>query len=232
VLGDVELVHDDHGLGAFQVGLGELDVRFPHVRGDGVDPLPLGRGEGGPEAVLALLLPVIREVEDPPRSRSATTERYLCPFAMAFSSTPRWATTSCCHRARPRVTARSLIPPSLVPGDPEEVRGPLDVALPEEVNGEALEKGGELMAGFGPGHRKLLHPVGGALHPADLGLDPGRELAGVQVPRAAARLVVAWHWGLALGKGEGPVSCGHRDDPPLCLHVEVHVHHGPGRGEA
>ena len=45
-----------------------------------------------------------------PRSGSATTVRYRCRFAMAFSFTPRARTTARPRRVRPRVAARVLIP--------------------------------------------------------------------------------------------------------------------------
>ena len=41
--------------------------------------------------------------------------RYRCRLAMAFSSTPRWGTTSACSRASPRRTARVWMPQASSP---------------------------------------------------------------------------------------------------------------------
>lgn len=67
VLGDMELVKDDLGRGVLQMRQGRLEVGLPDVHGDGLDALPLGGGEGLPEAVQALPLPVIGDVQDPAR---------------------------------------------------------------------------------------------------------------------------------------------------------------------
>jgi len=64
-LRDVELVEDDLRRRGVHMGQRHLDLRLPHVHGDRVDPRPLGLGEGPPEAVEALRLPVRRKVQDP-----------------------------------------------------------------------------------------------------------------------------------------------------------------------
>ncbi len=64
-LGDLELVEDDLVLRSFQVRPGRLDIWFPHVHGHGGNRFVLGEGEGGPDAIQALLSPVIGEVQHP-----------------------------------------------------------------------------------------------------------------------------------------------------------------------
>ena len=54
-----------------------------------------------------------------------------------------------------------LDPPDLIPGDAEQVGGPLDRALPEQVEPEPLEEGGELAPGSAQGTGSCFTPWAG-----------------------------------------------------------------------
>ena len=63
MLGDVELVEDDLGVGVIERGTRRLDVRLPHVHRDRLNPVPLCGRQRRPEPIKALLLAVLGQIE-------------------------------------------------------------------------------------------------------------------------------------------------------------------------
>ena len=219
VFGDVELVKDDLRRGVIHVGERRLDVGLPHVHGDRRDPLLLGRGEGRPEPVQALLLAVLREIQDAAPLQIRDHSEGAVPLRDGLLIHPKARDDLVAPAGQAPGHRAGLDPPRFVPGDAEEVGATLDGALAQEVDGEPLKDGRELAARLGPGDGELLHPVGRALDPRDLGLDPGGELAGVEVPPAARLLVISRHRGVARWAGERAVPRVHPDRHVLALHV-------------
>ncbi len=55
--------------------------------------------------------------------------------------------------------------PGLIPTDAQQASGPLDPTLAEQVNDQAFEPSGELVAGFRSSDRDLFGPMGGDSSP-------------------------------------------------------------------
>jgi hypothetical protein len=131
VFGDVELIEDDLRRRVVQMGQRRLEVGLPHVHGDRLDPLPLGGREGLPEPVQALLLAVLREIQDP----APLQIRDHGEVAMALGDRLLVHAEARHDLAPPAAQAPGhgprLDPPGLVPGDAEEIGAPLDRALAE-----------------------------------------------------------------------------------------------------
>jgi hypothetical protein len=232
VLHDVELVEHDLGRGVGEMRLGRLHVRLPHVHGDRGDAAALGRGQGGPEAVQALPLPVVGQIEHAAAVEIGHDRQVAMPrgdrlFVHAevghgLGLPPRQAAT---HRP-------PLDPPGRIPGDPQETTGALHRALPQEVHGQPLEQGGERRARLGPGDPDLLDAVGEALDPRHVALDPGREPTGVPVAPAPWLAVVAGRGRPALRTTKRARTGVDLHDHLLALHVQVHGRYRPRRCDA
>jgi hypothetical protein len=75
------------------------------------------------------------------------------------------------------------------------------------------------LPGSAQGTGSYLTPWVGHSIPGDLRLDPGGELAGVEMPPAARLLVIPRHRGVARWAGERAVPRVHPDRHVLALHV-------------
>jgi hypothetical protein len=107
VLLDMELVEHDLTVSPLLVNSNKGEVNLPHVQDDRRDALSQGRrGVAQNPARLSRFRSSARGWTRC-RSRPAFILRYWWRLAMACSSAPRWATTSACRRARPRVPARA-----------------------------------------------------------------------------------------------------------------------------
>ena len=78
-------------------------------------------------------------------------------------------------------------PLGLIPADPQDLRGSRHVALPQHVEGQALEQQREPRPWLRPWHRDRDHPVFPAGHPWDARVQVGLELAAVEMARSAPR---------------------------------------------
>ena len=110
--------------------------------------------------------------------------------------------------------------PRLVPGDTQNLRGPLDVGRLQQLDGQHFEQMGEAAARFRPRHSRLPDPVRRALHPRWTGVQIGHELATVQMsPHPRTFMVIDRQLHRAL---RAPKRCRRR---MLDLHVDLPLGH-------
>jgi len=219
VLFDVELIEDDLRGGVVHMRQRRLDVRFPHIHGDGLQPLALGGRQRGPEPVQALLLAAFGEIEDAAPVQIRDDGEVAMPLGDRFLVHAEMRDDLVLSAGEPTGDGSRLDPPRLIPGNTQQLGAALDRALAQQIDGEALEEGGKLAARLGPRDRELLDAMGWTLDAGDLRLDPGGELAGVQVSPAAAFPVVAGYERRTLGAGKRAVPGVHVHRDVLALHV-------------
>ena len=114
---DVELVEHDLVVRPGQVGAGGLHVGFPHVHGDGADAVALGRRQGGPEAVQALLLAIVGQVEHPALLQIGHDRQVPMPLGDGLLIDPNPADDLWDPARQPPLDRPRLDPPALVPAD-------------------------------------------------------------------------------------------------------------------
>ncbi len=191
MLDDRELIEDDLAVGVLQMRTRRLDVRLPHVHRDGLDAVPLCGRQRGPEAIQTLLLPVLGQIEHPALFQIRHHRQVPVPLRNGF-----FIDTQVRHHvAGPATQSPSdgplLDSPRRIPSEAHQPGGPGDRALSEQVDGQPFEPGGELTAGLCPGHGDLLDPMGRTGHSRHVGRNPGRQLAGIQMPPSSAFPIVA-----------------------------------------
>ena len=74
--------------------------------------------------------------------------------------------------------------PGLVPTDVEQASASQDVGLEQHVDGMPLEGDGEPRAGQCPGDADPPDAMHGASDPGEMGMEPGRAIAMIEVPPA------------------------------------------------
>lgn len=137
--------------------------------------------------------------------------------------------------AAPTALDRSLHdPPALVPADPQDLRGPRDVALTQHVDGQAFEEQRESRPQHRPRHRDLDPPVFAARHPWDARVQVGLELAAVQMPPRPLLGVIVQRQrlGAVRARPRRVLRVLGPEVYALPMDVQVHAAHGPRRLQA
>lgn len=223
VLGDMKLVEDDLGLCCLHMLPRGLNVGLPHVHGDRGDPCALDRAQGLPEPIQTLLLPILGQVEDAAAIQVGDHGEVAVLLGEGVLIDAQVRHDVLGASAQSPVDGLFLDPLGLIPRNAQQPRGPLHRALPEQVDGQPLEQGRELAAGFGPGNGNLLDSVCRTCHPAPLGLNSGGQLVGIQVPPPAGLPIIAGPQRLASGTWVRLWPGIVRHNYLLSLHIQFHV---------
>jgi len=155
MLRHMELVEDDLGVGARQMGARRSDIGLPHIHGDRLDGIQMLAGQALPETVEAVPRAVIGDIENPgvlqvgdhgnvfmtPLERSLVDSQVTCGLELAPCETPP--------------DSALLDAGRLVPGEMEPLCHGCDRCLLHPVNGQGFEQRREPRDLLGPGHPQL-----------------------------------------------------------------------------
>lgn len=227
VLGHMELIEDNLAIGLCQVSARRLNVRLPHVHGDRLDAVLLFGCQGGPEPIQTLLRPILGQIEHAALRQICHHGEVPVPLRDGLLIDTEMLDDLLGASMQPASDRPCLDPPGFVPRETQQSGSPLHRALPKQVDGQALEPGGELAARLSPGDCDLFDPMHRTPHARHLGLNPGRKLAGVQVSPSAVFPIVAWDRLLALGTQIWPWSRVDGDGHLLPRHIQLHVDDSP-----
>ncbi len=216
VLGNVKLIEGDLLLGPRDTVQGGTDKPLPHVHGDALNGLFLLICQAVIERHQALLLAILRHMDDV----ALFLIGYHCHVVMALAKR---------GLVDPHTLANGLPVPTFQPpanrplhdaidGVPAQAQLPADRTdrrLPEPVDHQGLEQGGETASGLSPGDLDHTDLVLRAIHPGHLGDEYCLVLAGIQVPPFFMALVVARCGLIAVGAAQ------------LCAWLHVNLYRYP-----
>lgn len=94
MLRDMELVERDQPRPTIQIFPYRAHIQVPHVHGNGPDPRPLRLIQRRPEAIQALMRPVLSNVQHPPPFRVIHQREVPVFFAARFLIHPKYANGS------------------------------------------------------------------------------------------------------------------------------------------
>ena len=190
---------------SWQVLLRRIDVGLPHVHGHALDRVALFLGQGGPEAVKALLLAMLGHVKHPAAIDIVDHGHVAMPFAEGFlvdaDVRNRLRLTPC----QPPLDRPFHDPVHLVPTQPHAVGHRLLARRGKPIDHQPLKKGREPAMRLRPGN--LNHPdaMRFALGPRQLRMQHRPVLAGVQVTPRTLGLMIVERTGLSTLRA-GPVD--------------------------
>ena len=228
----MELVEDDL-LGVFEVLHRGGQVRIPHVHRHREDPLQLLGGEGLPEGVQALLLPLRRHVQNPAALQVVDHSYVLVPLLERLLVHPQVGQRFCLATRHPPPHGALHDVVELVPRHPEQTPHLLLTGRPKPADRQPLEERREAASRFRPRQLHHARTVFRTVAARRGRMDDRPVLARVQVPPLPLRLVVVQRaQPAALRAGPAKVGRVAEDDMHLSdLQFQFDSLHTPRGGD-
>jgi len=227
-------VEDDLRLRVFEVLAGRADVGVPHVHRHRRDPGALLGAEVLEKPVQAGLTPFVGQVLDGAGLEVGHDgDVALAPAGRLLVHPDQRRDDVGLSRQAPGDGPVHQVP-RFVPAEAKQPGGPLDVALFEHVDGQALEQHGEPAHRLGPGEGDLTHAMGRALDARRAGMQVGQERAAVEMaPDPLLGVVVDGQLGAALRTREpGALGMLGPHVNPAAVDRQLDAAHLPGRDES